>query len=236
MSGRLGYRWSMRSRAVVVVLLALTAVALAGWALRTHLGLGTSAAEIEATVANLGWWGPVLFLGLVIFRQFLALPAAVLLSVGGLCFGAALGTLLGATGIVVSGLGKFGLARSLGRRWLGTRLRHLEARAQRLGPGVIALSTAHPFGILAPFHWAAGLSPLRPAPFALALCLGAPVRAFAYSALGATLMDTGSTEFRLAVGALAAVIVLPLAIPGVRSRLLAREPAPAPSATIRSAS
>jgi uncharacterized membrane protein YdjX (TVP38/TMEM64 family) len=147
----------------------------------------------------------------------------VILAVGGLCFGAAVGTLLGAIGIVVSGLGKFAIARTVGRRWLGARLGRLEARAARLGPAVIGVSTAHPFGILAPFHWAAGLSPVRPASFAVALCLGAPVRAFAYSAFGATLTDAGSLGFWAVIVALAALVLLPLLVPSVRERLLVRE-------------
>jgi uncharacterized membrane protein YdjX (TVP38/TMEM64 family) len=215
----------MSTRALAMVVVFIATVSLVGWGLRTHLGIGTSTAEIEAAVEALGWRGPLIFFAIVAFRQLLALPAAVVLSVGGLCFGAGLGTLLGTAGIVVSGLGKFGIARSVGRRWLGTRLAHLESRIARLGPVVIGLSTAHPFGILAPFHWAAGLSSVRLAPFALALCLGAPVRAFAYSAFGATLSDPDTTEFRIAVGALVAAIVLPLLVPGVRARLFPRTPA-----------
>jgi uncharacterized membrane protein YdjX (TVP38/TMEM64 family) len=220
-----GYLSLVQLRAALAVLASLTGIALFGWALRARLGLGGSSAEIEAAVAALGWRGPLLFLSLVTFRQFLALPAAVVLSVGGLCFGAALGTLLGAVGIVVSGLGKFGLARAVGRRWLGARLARFEARIERLGPALIGVSTAHPFGILSPFHWAAGLSSLRPAPFAVALCLGAPVRAFAYSAFGATLTEPGTFEFRLAVAGLVAAGVVPLALPSVRAWLFAREAA-----------
>lgn len=211
------------SRTVATVLAALTAVAFAGYLLRAQLGLGTTTLELQATVQALGWRGLALFLALVTFRQFLAIPAAVILSVGGLCFGAALGTLLGATGIVVSGLAKFGVARTFGRRWLGARpgetLAWIEAQAARLGPALIGVSTAHPFGILAPFHWAAGFSTLRLAPFALAIALGAPVRAFAYSAFGATLTDPATPEFRLAALALAATLVVSLAVPGVRTRL-----------------
>jgi len=214
---------------VIGTLAALTVVALAGSLLRSRLGLGSSLADIQTTVQALGWRGPGLFLALVTFRQFLAIPAALLLSAGGLCFGVALGTLLGATGIVVSGVAKFGIARKIGRRWIAARpggsLARLEARVQRLGPAVIGLSTAHPFGILAPFHWAAGLSPLRLAPFVLALCLGAPVRALAYSIFGATLIDPGTRAFWIATLWLAAAIVVPLVIPGVRARLLARDPA-----------
>src|SRR3972149_612593 len=90
--------------AVIGTLAALTVVALAGSLLRSRLGLGSSLADIQTTVQALGWRGPGLFLALVTFRQFLAIPAALLLSAGGLCFGVALGTLLGATGIVVSGV------------------------------------------------------------------------------------------------------------------------------------
>ena len=88
---------------------------------------------------------------------------------------------------------KFWLARWAGRAWFrqhfGEQFRRLEAHVDRLGPVVIGVSTAHPLGILAPFHWGAGLSSIRFAPFALAIVLGAPVRAFAFSALGATIVD-----------------------------------------------
>jgi uncharacterized membrane protein YdjX (TVP38/TMEM64 family) len=197
----------------------LVLVGTVGYHLRQRLGLSDSPAELVAMVQAHGWRGQMLFLGLVTFRQFLAIPAGLILVAGGLCFGAALGTLLGAVGIVISGLAKFGLTRTIGRRWLGARLGKLERRAERLGPAVIGISTAHPFGILAPLHWAAGLSPVRPAPFALALCLGAPVRAFAYSAFGATLSDTGSPAFWIASGALVAALVVPLVMTDLRTRL-----------------
>ncbi|HJQ82864.1 MAG TPA: hypothetical protein VKA21_02225 [Candidatus Binatia bacterium] len=206
---------------LAAALLALVALGLVGWMLRSSLGMSASPGELASRVRALGWQGQALFLVLVTFRQFLAIPAGVILTVGGLCFGALLGTVLGGLGIVVSGLGKFGLARTIGRRWLGARLGRLEARAAGLGPAVIGISTAHPFGVLAPFHWAAGLSPVRFASFALALALGAPVRAFAYSVFGASLTDPGSPAFWATAAVLAALVVLPLLVPGVRSQLLA---------------
>ena len=209
--------------AVALAVGALLVFGTVGYVVRTQLGVAASPRELAAMVQALGWHGHAIFLVLVTFRQFLAIPAGIILAVGGLCFGAAVGTLLGAVGIVVSGLGKFAVARTVGRRWLGARLGRLEAGAARLGPTVIGVSTAHPFGILAPFHWAAGLSPVRPASFAVALCLGAPVRAFAYSAFGATLTDAGSPTFWAVAGALAAVVVVPLHVPSVRARLLVRE-------------
>jgi uncharacterized membrane protein YdjX (TVP38/TMEM64 family) len=210
---------------MLTILLVIIAIGTAGHLLRTSLGLG-SLEEVQAAVDGLGWLGPAIFLVIVIFRQFLAVPAGLILPVGGLCFGAIGGTVLGSVGIIVSGMGKFGVARALGRdlvrRRFGAQLQWFETRIERLGPVVIGLSTAHPFGILSPFHWAAGLSSLSFASFAVALVLGAPVRAFAYSVFGSTLTDTDSDSFVLASVVLVAIIVVPLAIPGVRRKLLAR--------------
>ena len=154
-------RDGMRGRGLIIWVAVLTAVAVAGHALRTRLGLEPSVESLRATVDALGWRGPVIFFALVVFRQALALPAALVLPVGGLCFGAGFGTLLGALGIIVSGVMKFSIARWLGRDWMRRRLgepfQRFERRIERMGPAVIALSTAHPLGILSPFHWAAGL-------------------------------------------------------------------------------
>jgi hypothetical protein len=45
------------------------------------------------------------------------------------------------------------------------------------------------------------------------------VRAFAYSAFGATLTDVGTPAFWIAALALVAAVVLPLLVPDVRTRL-----------------
>jgi uncharacterized membrane protein YdjX (TVP38/TMEM64 family) len=185
-----------------------------------------SPAGVREAVARLGWYGPLVFFGLVMFRQFLVIPSWLLLPAGGLCFGTALGTALGGGALAISGCMKFGLARWAGRRWFrehfGEHFRRFETHVDRLGPLVIGLSTAHPLGVLAPFHWGAGLSSIRFAPFALAIVLGAPVRAFAFSALGATIIDPTTPEFRAVFLGLAAVVLVPLAIPAVRRRLWAR--------------
>lgn len=216
---------STRWRQIGLILAIVAAVGFAGHLLRTSLGLG-SLGEVQAAVDRLGWLGPAVFLGILIFRQFLAVPAGLILPVGGLCFGAIGGTVLGSIGLIVSGMGKFAVARAVGRdlvrQRFGVQLQWFESRIERLGPVVIGLSTAHPLGILSPFHWAAGLSSLSFASFALALVLGAPVRAFAYAVFGSTLTDTDSRDFVVACVVLAAIVVVPLAIPSVRRKLFAR--------------
>src|SRR5690348_8328884 len=91
----------------LVVLLSLSLVA--GWAVRQQLGVELSTRSLQAVVTGMGWKAPALFLGLLTFRQFIFLPAIVILPVGGLCFGTTLGTVLGATGIVFSALITFTL-------------------------------------------------------------------------------------------------------------------------------
>jgi uncharacterized membrane protein YdjX (TVP38/TMEM64 family) len=213
-------RWSPWAIGGVLLL-----VALAGHSLREGLDVPLAPAAIRTWVSDLGWRGPLVFLLLLTFRQFLAIPAMILLCVGGLCFGTMMGGLLGTTGLIVSGTMKFAIARAVGRDYLrrlgGGRLERWEARARRLGFAVVALATAHPMGPLAPLHWGAGLSPLSLGSFVGALALGAPVRAFAYSFFGESLLDTGSTSFRVAAIALVAAIVVPLVVlRGRRERLL----------------
>jgi uncharacterized membrane protein YdjX (TVP38/TMEM64 family) len=213
------------ARRIGLILLVVIAFGVAQHFLRTSLGLG-SLGEVQATVDRLGWLGPAIFLVIVIFRQFLAVPAGLILPVGGLCFGAVGGTVLGSVGIIVSGMGKFAVARAIGRDVVrarfGPQLQWFETRIDRLGPVVIGLSTAHPLGILSPFHWAAGLTSLSFASFAAAIILGAPVRAFAYAVFGSALTDTDSDRFVVTCIALAALIVVPFAIPSVRRKLLAK--------------
>ena len=64
-----------------------------------NLGIEFTQESIRQLVEGLGWKASAIFVGLVTFRQFLFLPSVVVLPVGGIVFGAELGTLLGATGM-----------------------------------------------------------------------------------------------------------------------------------------
>lgn len=201
----------------------VTAALVVGYVVRRGLDMELSPGGIQEAVARLGWRGPLVFFLLTTFRQFLVIPAWLLLPAGGLCFGPAIGTALGGSALVVSGCLKFGLARWLGREWLrarfGAGFERLERRVDRLGPVVIGLSTAHPLGVLAPLHWGAGLSSIPFTSFVVALVLGAPVRAFAFSTFGATLADPNAGELFAVSLALGVLALLPLAHPAVRRRL-----------------
>ena len=112
----------MPPRSPWVLLVVIGALFLAGHYVRSELGVDLGAEPLRDWVRSLGVVAPVVYIGLVAFRQFLFVPSTLLLAAGGLVFGAALGTLLGGVGIVLSALLGFTLARTLGREWLRLRM------------------------------------------------------------------------------------------------------------------
>jgi uncharacterized membrane protein YdjX (TVP38/TMEM64 family) len=205
--------------ALFAVIACVAAAFASGHAVRKSLGIELSTEALQTWVAGHGWAAPAIFFAVVSFRPLLLLPSALLLSVGGLCFGAGLGTALGALGIVASGLMQFALARGIGHAQiqarLGKRALSLQRRVERAGPLAVGVATAHPAGPLTWVAWAAGLSSLPILGFAAALALGGTVRSFIYAVFGSTLVDIRSPRFVLASLLLMAVAVLPLLHPRV---------------------
>ncbi len=213
-------------RILPFVLLALVVGAVVlGRAVRQEAGIEVSAESIQTWVSSLGWQAPALYVGLVTFRIFLILPSWVVLSAGGLVFGAFLGTVLGGLGVLLSAVMGYGLARGIGRDWVRPRMQaRLQGYGQsleRVGPLLVGLVTAHPMGPMTAFHWAAGFATVPLLGFVMAVLLGGPTRAFIYSFFGSTLLEPGSGEFYLATTILVVVALLPLAHPGIRRRLFA---------------
>jgi len=198
---------------------------LGGRLVRNRFDLEFSAASVLTWLETLGWYGPLIFIGLVGFRTFVFLPSAVVLSAGGLLFGALGGTVLGSIGVVLSGLVLFGMTRVLGDDWLPGRVRvateRFDRQTRRAGPLALGAVTAHPLGPMAAIHAAAGLSAMTLGSFLVPVTLGAPVRAFGYSLFGMSLADIGSWQFYIATAILLGLIVVPLAHPGLRRRVFA---------------
>ncbi|MGH0038049.1 MAG: TVP38/TMEM64 family protein [Myxococcota bacterium] len=194
--------------------------------LRGEMGLEWSTVSIRETVLDLGWWAPAGFVMLVVARQLLAMPSVLVLTSAGFLFGAGLGTVLGGVGLALNALLLFVVARLMGRDWVLPRLHarfpDFEQRANAAGPPLVAFMTAHPMGVLTPFHFASGVTGIRGVVFFAVVLPAALFRAACYSFLGANLLEPGSTRFWIASGLLLAVAILPLAHPGVRARLLRR--------------
>lgn len=217
----------MRRLLPLVVLVAVGLAIFTGRSIRTELGVEYAPESLQTLIASLGVAAPLTFLAIVVFRQVLLLPSMLVLTAGGLAFGPILGTFLGGTGILISGLLLFGVGHGMGGAWIreqiGERFAGFEKRLSAAGPAVIGLSTAHPMGPMTPFHWAAGLSSIRALPFAIAITVGGFFRSFAYALFGSTLTDIGSKEFFIASGVLVMVAALPLLNREIRETVLARD-------------
>jgi uncharacterized membrane protein YdjX (TVP38/TMEM64 family) len=220
----------MRFRAFLVLAL-VAGLFYAGYHARGELGLELSQESVASFVAGMGWRAWLIFLALVVFRTFLGLPSFVVLSAGGVVFGALLGSVINAAGIVISALLWYAAARGGLRgfisEWLGTRTADFQRRAEGAGPFLVGISTAHPAGPLTPFHLGSGLAAIPVLPFLLAVLLGAPVRAFTLAFFGSTLLDFGTPRFYVATALVLVLGLLPLAHRGIRERIFgAFRPAP----------
>lgn len=226
----------------LALLVAVAALFVAGAYARRTSGLELDASSIAAVqdslqelrswVTRQGWAAPPAFIALVVFRTFLLLPSALVLTVGGLAFGVGLGTLLGTCGIALSAAMQFGISRGVGRDWvrrrLGERFRGFEARFERAGVGLVALITAHPAAPMSSAHWAAGLVSMSFVSFLAVVAVAGVIRAGLYAALGSSLVELPLWAAVSLGAALWLVAMLPLAHRGFRDRLMGASAATPP--------
>lgn len=212
-------RWLRR---IAIFLFLAVAFALGSTA-QDQLGISFSVEGLEKFrlwVESLGWWGPAVFVFLVIFRLFIGLSSHLILILGGLVFGALGGMVWGTLGLVVSSIVLFYLARLLGVDWVerrfGDQYKSMLDRIKRVGAIAIFAITAHPFGLLTPSHLAAGLVGLKPGQFIIAVALASPIRAVPFVFLGTAILDLTLVQSLLVAGVMLVTFILPLLHPGFR--------------------
>jgi uncharacterized membrane protein YdjX (TVP38/TMEM64 family) len=159
--------------------------AAAAYWLHVESGIEWSVDTFREDVAAFGAIGPALFVTAVAMRPFLLLPSWVFLVAAGILFGTLWGTLWAALGTVAGALWVYGVARGLAREAVERRMTGAIARVDgylgRRGAVWLAAYTAMPATPMTPAFAAAGLSSLRPVPFALATVVGAVPRCALYT-------------------------------------------------------
>ena len=185
--------------------LALAAIAfgvMGFWWFHYQSGVEWNLASVQQFVADLGPLGPVILIGMMAMRPFLALPSAAILLAGGFLFGPAVGTLYGALGGTLGALIALGIARSLGRdavqRRIGDRLHTIDEYLSRRGPAWLGAYTALPFSVLSPVYFTAGVTRMAALPFGIAIGLGFLPRAGFYTFLGDILSEPSLGKIALA--------------------------------------
>jgi uncharacterized membrane protein YdjX (TVP38/TMEM64 family) len=220
----------------IIVLLVLALLIAFGSQLRAQLGIDFDVESVRAFAEGLGPMGPLLFVGVVALRGFLALPSQVVLIAAGLCFGTALGAIVGGTGLMLSGLGIFFAARYAGRseieKRFGRRLgRLLDASGHRAGAAVLAIGSGYPISPLSPLHAAAGLTSMTVGLFVVAAFVGGLIRATIFAYFGNAMTEASLAPLLYVSLATAIVLAIPLTFPSGRAwlRMLFAPAAPAPT-------
>lgn len=218
--GRASDRGVRRFVIFLVVVTATGAVAL----LRAQRGLHFSPEALRDWVNGYGMWAPVVFAGAFVVRPLVFFPSTLLFLAGGLAFGAAWATLYAAIGGTGGAIVGFLIARALGRDFIETHIGiHIpDAQRDHWGLGLVLLLNLIPVVPMTAINYGAGLSGMGLAPFTVAVIAGLTPRAFAYSYFGHSLLQIGSTQFRVALMLLAALVVLPLYLRRHLTRRLAR--------------
>jgi uncharacterized membrane protein YdjX (TVP38/TMEM64 family) len=198
---------------VVAVLVVFVGIA---WVARRSFGIELDLEAVRSFVEDLGAIGPLVFVGMGTFRSLLGIPSQLVLIVGGLVFGTALGTLYGGLGLSLSAVLIFTLSRWTGReaveRRVPANLRALfEGAGGNTGAAFIFVGTSYPFGFLTAYDALAGVTGMPLASFTLAVTLGSFVRAATYSYFGSSLIGADPTPLITATALIALVAILPLA-------------------------
>lgn len=210
---------SRRWRLMVVLILFVVG----GGILRNALGIEWSTDGIRTLVAEAGVWAPIIFVSLLLFRILLVIPSIILLSAGGLLFGAIEGSIYGAIGLTLSGLLNYGLVQ-----WAGPQAfqRRIPLRFQgllrivrsRAGAGVVVVISAYPIGPITIAHLGAAIAGMSLATFLAAVTTGSLIRSATFSFFGASLVE--SDRLGWASLAMAAALILPLLVPRSRAWLI----------------
>ena len=194
-------------RARLTMLVIGTASAFAILALSGSL----SVTRVQSWFDGLGWAGPVVFILASSLLTVAMFPGPLLAGAAGLLFGTALGT---PVAIVAATCGAT-LACLIGRRVAGDAVEELGGErvtqlaawvAQRGFASVLyaRIAPLMPYNVI---NYAAGLTAIPLATFALATTIGVAPRAFAYAALGGSFGSFGSPETVIAVAILVGMAV-----------------------------
>jgi uncharacterized membrane protein YdjX (TVP38/TMEM64 family) len=180
------------------------------WLLLRFIGTDhLTPAAISAFINDLGWLGPILYVGFYSIRPFLLFPAIILTLAGGLAFGPIWGTVYVVFGASAGAGLCFYVARRFGQNKLRgllsryTYLRLLDGQFSQYGfRTVLVMRLVLPYD---PVSYAAGLSGITFREYILATILGTAPGAFAYIFLGHSLHQLFTPTFYIAV---ALVLVL----------------------------
>ena len=181
-------------------------------------------AELRERVAQLGTWGPLMVIGLMVLAILVSpIPSGPVAVAAGAAYGHAWGTLYVLLGAEIGALAAFGLARLLGRdvvqRWFGDRLSVGLLGSQTALMGIVLVSRLLPFISFDIVSYAAGLTALSFWRFAVATLLGIVPASFLLAHFGSEMAASESDRIMVSILALGVITLIPVAVKLIRDRM-----------------
>lgn len=181
-------------------------------------------AELRERVAQLGNWGPLTVIGLMVLAILVSpIPSAPIAVAAGAAYGHAWGTLYVLVGAEIGALVAFCLARVLGReivqRWFADRLSVGLLGTQTALMGIVLVSRLLPFISFDIVSYAAGLTTLTFWRFAVATLVGIVPASFLLAHFGSEMATNESDRIMGSILALGVITLIPVVVKLVRDRM-----------------
>ncbi|HDZ37249.1 MAG TPA: TVP38/TMEM64 family protein [Marinobacter sp.] len=227
-----GIRLSVKTKVAGVLLLLIVFAAIYWILLETGaLATVTNKVALREWIDQLGYWGPVGIIGLMIMAIVLSpIPSAPVAMVAGAVYGSFWGTVFVVVGAEAGALIAFAIARSLGydviHRWSRVRpvLNWLgKDRSQGTLMLIIFASRLVPFISFDAVSYAAGLTPLAFWRFVVATLAGVIPAAYLITAFGGLLMASESGLVTIVLILVSGITLLPVVAKLFFSRRIGRK-------------
>lgn len=210
----------MRTKCLAIGM-ALGAVACAG-----RIPTAQEANEAMLMLQQYGAWAWALGIALIWADLFLPVPQGTVIAALGIIYGAAVGALLGAVGLITAGVLGYALMRTSVRHIVvqlvgAESLRRVQGFFERSGAWAIVLTRSLPYSIPEAVVLLAGLGGMPVGRFLIALTVGSVPAAVVFAAIGGGWED--QPVLALAVSYVLPLALLPLALYLMRPGPLAAE-------------
>lgn len=184
-------------------------------------------AEVTRIVSSTGKWAPMIFMVFCIIRPIVILPIGLFSVLGGLMFGAAIGTIYTVIGSTIGSVIAYYLAKLWGREWvegfLKGKFKSLDDHCKNKGFTVTFLMRVIPILPCDVVSYIGGLSEIKLTDFILGTFLGIIPGTFIYSYFGNSLNNLYSRQFIISVILLLILSIIPIFLKKSSKKDLVRE-------------
>ncbi|MDQ0339818.1 putative membrane protein YdjX (TVP38/TMEM64 family) [Caldalkalibacillus uzonensis] len=179
-----------------------------------HRYLNWTPLSIREWIISFGWFAPVVFILLFTVRPLLLFPSSILTITAGLAFGPVLGTLYSLTGLMISAVVAFGVARKLGKEivqkdWTG-KFGKLQSQLEQKGFVYVLVLRLIPFINFDLISYLAGISKVHFRSFFYATLIGVIPGTYGYTFVGHILVERDPWQLIKLVLLFGVLIVIPL--------------------------